>query len=100
MYDAFTPFSMGPRGCAGKAMAYMEMGLTLAKTLWYLDFEMPRDSDKLSHVGEGIEGNTDGRGRKLEFQVKDQFSSVHDGLYLVFHPRGERWMELHRVPDV
>jgi len=92
MYDAFTPFSIGPRGCAGKSMAYLEMSLTLAKTLWYLDFE--RTSGQKDRIGEGIPGNKNGRGRKLEFQVKDQFGSLHDGPFLVFRPRGDKWKEL------
>jgi cytochrome P450 len=96
MHDAFSPFSTGPRGCAGKAMAYLEMSLVLAKTFWYLDFERP--SGKLDRVGEGDPRNTNGRGRKLEFQVKDQFGSLHDGPYLVFRPRGEMWKELDDPP--
>lgn len=40
MREAFNPFSMGPRGCAGKSMAYLEASLVLAKTLWYFDFEV------------------------------------------------------------
>jgi cytochrome P450 len=39
MREAFAPFSIGPRGCAGKAMAYLESSLVLAKTLWFFDFE-------------------------------------------------------------
>ncbi|XDG07561.1 hypothetical protein ABKA04_007176 [Annulohypoxylon sp. FPYF3050] len=37
--EAFAAFSIGPRACAGKSMAYLEMSLVLAKTLWYFDFE-------------------------------------------------------------
>ncbi|KUJ11448.1 cytochrome P450 [Mollisia scopiformis] len=92
MYDAFSPFSIGSRGCAGKAMAYMEISLALAKTLWYLDFERP--SGKEDKVGEGIPGNRHGRGRKLEFQGKDQFGSLHDGPFLVFRPRADVQKEL------
>ncbi len=35
MQDAFSPFSVGSRSCAGKAMAYLEASLVVAKTLWY-----------------------------------------------------------------
>lgn len=94
MYDAFTPFSSGPRGCAGKAMAYLEASLTIVKTFWYLDFERPTNNRKVDQVGEGVEGKTDGRGRKLEFQVKDHFSSVHNGPNLVFKLRGDEWKSL------
>jgi cytochrome P450 len=83
MHDAFTPFSIGARGCGGKAMAYMEASLTLAKTLWYLDFQRP-DNARLDHVGEETSGLGDG---KPEFKVKDQFSSAHRGPNLVFRVR-------------
>lgn len=39
MADAFVPFMTGARGCAGKTMAYMEIGLVIAKTIWYLGLE-------------------------------------------------------------
>lgn len=31
-------FSLGNPACAGKAMAYMELSLTVAKVLWCFDF--------------------------------------------------------------
>ena len=83
MYDAFTPFSVGARGCGGKAMAYAETSLVLAKTLWYLDFGRP-DTARLDHVGESMSGLS---GAKAEFGVRDQFSSVHEGPNLVFKIR-------------
>lgn len=33
MHSVFVPFSVGPRACAGKSMAYLEMSLVVAKTL-------------------------------------------------------------------
>lgn len=33
MRQAFVPFALGDRARAGKAMAYLESGLTIAKTL-------------------------------------------------------------------
>ena len=36
---AFVPFALGDRGCAGKAMGYLESSLTVAKKFWYFDFE-------------------------------------------------------------
>jgi hypothetical protein len=83
MYDAFTPFSIGSRGCGGKAMAYLEASLTLAKTLWYLDFRRPEDI-AISKVGESRSGMSGGM---PVFQVKDQFSSAHKGPILVFKLR-------------
>ncbi|KAK8065057.1 hypothetical protein PG997_011804 [Apiospora hydei] len=89
---AFCPFSVGPRGCAGKSMAYMESSLVIAKTLWYFDFRIA-DGD-IGRSGEGRTGRTDGRGRVDEFQIWDSFGSTHLGPNLVFEPRGELWKEI------
>jgi len=94
MYDAFTPFSMGSRGCAGKAMAYQEISLALAKTLWYLDFEQPANNIKTHR-----KGNTVGEGREKEFYVLDQFSSVHQGPNLTFRLRKGAREELIGTDD-
>jgi cytochrome P450 len=92
MNDAFTAFSVGPRGCAGKAMAYMEASLTMAKMLWYCDFE--RSQGSLDKVGSGGAGKGQGREREKEFQLNDIMVSTHDGPYLLFKPRNEAWKEL------
>jgi averantin hydroxylase len=34
------PFSLGPRGCIGRNLAYAEMRLILAKVLWNFDLEL------------------------------------------------------------
>ncbi|KAJ6005164.1 hypothetical protein N7451_003108 [Penicillium sp. IBT 35674x] len=34
---ASQPFSLGPRGCIGRHLSYMEMRLILGKLLWYFD---------------------------------------------------------------
>ncbi|KAI0470597.1 cytochrome P450 [Xylariaceae sp. FL0804] len=76
MHDAFAAFSVGSRGCAGKSMAYMEVSLALAKTLWYFDFELATGG--LGKIGLGQEG---------EFRLHDVFTSTHDGPYLIFRAR-------------
>ncbi|KAI0114209.1 cytochrome P450 [Hypoxylon sp. NC0597] len=50
-YDAFAAFSIGPRGCAGKPTAYLELSLALAKIIWYFDFETA--PGKLGDIGLG-----------------------------------------------
>ena len=35
---AFRPFSLGPRGCIGKDLSYLEMRLMLARMIWNFDF--------------------------------------------------------------
>ncbi|KAF3042045.1 hypothetical protein E8E11_003375 [Didymella keratinophila] len=38
--DAFQPFSLGPRACIGINLAYLEIRVILAKTVWQYDFEL------------------------------------------------------------
>ncbi|ROW18107.1 hypothetical protein VPNG_00185 [Cytospora leucostoma] len=85
-HGALGAFSTGPRGCAGKAMAYLESSLVLAKTIFYFDFEPA--AGELGRVGEGTPGARDGRDKVSEFQIYDIFTARHDGPYLTFHPRG------------
>lgn len=89
MDDAFTPFSIGSRGCGGKAMAYQETGIAIAKTLWYLDFERPAHDTKADQIGETMHN-----GGKPELRAIDQFGSVHVGPNLLFKVRDGAWDEL------
>lgn len=95
MRRAHAPFALGDRGCAGKAMAYLEISLMLAKTLWYFDFE--RAAGEAGELGcggcKGVKGEA-GRQRKDEFQLYDIVTAAHDGPLLTFVPRGELWREL------
>ncbi|KAI1114907.1 cytochrome P450 [Nemania sp. NC0429] len=87
MGEAFIPFSFGETMCLGKTMAYMEMSLVLAKTLWYFDFKQaPGEAGKL---GGGGPGGWDGglRDRVDEFQLYDAFVGEHNGPNLTFIPR-------------
>ncbi|KAM7184614.1 Cytochrome P450 [Naviculisporaceae sp. PSN 640] len=94
MNSAFCPFSLGARGCAGKAMAYLEISLVVAKTLWYFDFE-PAEGE-IGRTGCGHAKNSRiGRGRPDEFQLYDIFSSTHNGPVLTFEKRDEFWRELN-----
>ncbi|KAI1273439.1 cytochrome P450 [Xylaria sp. FL0933] len=92
MYKAFTPFSIGYRGCAGKAMAYLETSLVIAKTLWHFNFKAA--PGRLGEVGGGILGRADGRGRPDEYQLYDVIAGEHDGPYLVFSPRDNVCVDL------
>ncbi|KAI5923212.1 cytochrome P450 [Camillea tinctor] len=83
-YDAFAPFSIGTRGCAGKAMAYLETSLVLAKVFWYMDFE----------AVPGREGMVGVRVQEGEYPIHDLFVVTHDGPYLVCHPRDGARLEL------
>lgn len=68
---AFVPFSTGSRSCAGKAMAYQEVSLTLARTVWHFEFEQA--------TGYATDA--------AEFELQDIFTATHDGPYLNFRPR-------------
>ena len=92
MRAAFAPFALGETGCLGKAMAYHEMSLVVAKTLWYFDFE--RAQGEAGRLGEGQPGSTDGRDRVEEYQLFDLAVADHDGPNLVFTPREDYWREL------
>jgi hypothetical protein len=73
-------------------MAYHEMSLVVAKTLWYFDFEKaPGEPGKLE---EGHPGSRDGRDRVSEYQLYDLAVADHDGPNLVFTPTEEYWQEL------
>lgn len=92
MKRSWAPFSMGDRSCAGKSMAYLEMSLVVAKTIWYFDFE--KAPGEAGRLGEGWPGRTDGRGRIDGFQLYDSIVVGHEGPNLVFTPRGEFYREL------
>ncbi|KAF4636423.1 hypothetical protein G7Y89_g1665 [Cudoniella acicularis] len=82
---AFNPFSLGPRGCAGKTMAYMELCNTLGRAIWYMDFR--RADGPLGLVGAGSSDDKNGRNRVDEFQLQDHLTSSHDGPYIQFSVR-------------
>ena len=84
---AFIPFTLSARVCAGKAMAYREVGLTVAKTLWYFDFECPSGDGAAQADARCTNDNG-------EFFLEDVFTCVHKGPYLTFKTRGNFWREL------
>ncbi|KAI0406095.1 cytochrome P450 [Xylaria palmicola] len=97
MRTAFAPFALGETGCLGKAMAYHEISLVIAKTLWYFDFE--RDPGEAGNLGEGSPGRKDGRHLKEEYQLYDLSVADHHGPSLVFTIRGKVGKELRSKPE-
>ncbi|KAI1351017.1 cytochrome P450 [Xylaria sp. FL0043] len=84
---AFTPFSLGPRSCMGRSMAYLELSLIVAKVLWHLDFT--RAPDEAGRLGESTYWKLRGwRERTDEYQTYDIFGAIHQGPCLIFKPRG------------
>lgn len=79
--SAFCPFSVGPRGCIGKGLAYTEMTSTLARTMFLYDMRM---AVGVEDPGEGRAGNEWGRHRPGEFQLVDTFTSAKNGPMVEF----------------
>lgn len=92
MRKAFIPFLVGDRGCAGKTMAYTEASLTLARSLWFFDFE--KAPGEKGEIGGGNAGKWKGRGRPDEYQLGDIIVTSHEGPNLVFKKRGDHCKEL------
>ncbi|KAI1439462.1 cytochrome P450 [Annulohypoxylon stygium] len=90
--DAFASFSIGPRGCAGKAMAYLEISLVVAKILCYFNFKaVARNGEARTREIRTANGNE----RAEVFELLDNFTSSHDGPYLEFQQREEYCKELN-----
>lgn len=82
--SAFCPFSLGPRGCIGKGLAYVEMSITLARTLWLYDV---RRAVGVLDTAEGREGAEWGRDRSHEMQLTDTFTSLKKGVMVDLRKR-------------
>ncbi|KAK3348761.1 cytochrome P450-like protein [Lasiosphaeria hispida] len=82
--SAFCAFSVGPRGCIGKGLAYIEMTITLARVLFLYDV---RRAQGVEDPGEGREGAEWGRHRSGEFQLVDTFTSLKTGPMVEFRRR-------------
>ncbi|OJD34005.1 cytochrome p450 monooxygenase [Diplodia corticola] len=85
LHDVFNPFSVGPRGCIGKPMAYLELSLALARLVWAWDMRLA--PGELGKVGAGAKGMGTGREREGEFQLEDIFVSNKVGPMAQFRPR-------------
>ena len=81
--SAFCPFSIGPRGCIGKGLAYVELMTSLARTVYLYEMRLARGTT----LGEGNAELEDGRRRKGEYQLKDSFTSIKDGPLVEFKER-------------
>ena len=82
--SAFCPFSIGPRGCIGKGLAYVEMTTTLARVLFMYDL---RRAVGVSDPAEGMPGAEWGREKPGEMQLVDTFTSLKDGVMVEFRKR-------------
>ncbi|KAJ5825239.1 Cytochrome P450 [Penicillium riverlandense] len=69
---AFCPFSIGPRGCIGKSMAFMEMRVTLARLVFLFEMALA------DRVGEDDQGH---------LALVDHFTSAKNGPNVAFRRR-------------
>ena len=65
-HSAFCPFSVGPRGCIGKGLAYVELSVTLARVLFAFDMRLTPGTS----VGEGRPDLEVGRRRIMGVSVE------------------------------
>jgi cytochrome P450 len=82
--EAMCAFSLGPRGCVGKKLAYMEMKFAIASLLWTYDVMEAPDAGQ---NGGGDPALEEGRRRRGEFQLFDCFGSDREGPVLCFRRR-------------
>ena len=82
---ALKPFSLGPRACAGRSLAILELSLTTEKILWALDFR--RAKGPSGCLGEGKPGAPVGSHRINEYQLISHITSSGKGPRLQFRQR-------------
>lgn len=83
--SAFCPFSLGPRGCVGKGMAYKELSIILARMIYI--FDMRISPGTIAGEGNPSLGIESLRHRKREFQGLDKFVLKADGPMVEFKLR-------------
>lgn len=69
--ETFSVFSLGPRACIGKSMAYMELLITVARVVWLFEFRLI----------DGGMGNISSGDKEREgiFEISDYFVAEKDG---------------------
>ena len=83
-HSAFCAFSVGRAACVGKTLAYQEMSLILARTIWLFEIRLR------GRVGEGSATLGKSRERADEFQTWEGFASSHKGPMVEFKKRLEK----------
>ena len=72
--SAFCPFSIGPRGCIGKGVAYLELSVALARTLFLYDMRLANGED----IGRAPDG---------QYELSDIFVARKNGPIVQFRTR-------------
>jgi cytochrome P450 len=87
--SAFTPFSIGHRGCIGKNLAYVELTIAVARAV--SRFEMEEVEGWMGKAEEEIWGKDGGRlsVKEGEYRVRDGFVAKKDGPWVRFRERSQ-----------
>ena len=72
---AFCPFSIGPRWCIGKSLAYLEVSTTLARTVWLYDIRLVGGKENVR------------KGEIAKYALEDCFIAQKDGPMVEFRKR-------------
>ena len=83
--SAFSAFSIGPVGCVGKNLAYLELMVTIARVIWTFDIKDVSDAT-LEPPKENYLGKYKAHARS-EYLLRDRFTSWKDGPMLSFRAR-------------
>ena len=83
--SAFCAFSVGPRGCVGKQLAYNEMTVMTCRILWLCEMRLAPGST----MGEGGPDRGIGRERVDEYQLHEFFTSHREGPLVQFKLRSD-----------
>lgn len=90
---AYTPFSIGSRGCIGKALALMELRLVLGRMVWEWEVEgvwgVEGKGEKWDggFRWEGLGGKGQEEGYEGEFRIFDHFTTRKEGPVVRFEKR-------------
>lgn len=83
--SAFCPFSLGPRACVGKGMAYKEITIVIARLIWL--YEMRLAPGRSEGEGNPEACVQSGRHRVNEYQGQDMFVLKANGPIVEFKLR-------------
>ncbi|KAF8470731.1 cytochrome P450 [Kalaharituber pfeilii] len=84
---AFTPFSIGSRGCIGKSLAMMEMRLVLGRMMWGWDVEGVEGVEGKSECWRGGYRWEGEGGIEEEYRIFDHFTARKEGPVIEFKRR-------------
>ncbi|ANB11684.1 hypothetical protein AWJ20_4505 [Sugiyamaella lignohabitans] len=98
--SAFAPFSVGSRGCIGRSLAYVELEMAVARTVFMYDFKTVTDGEygdgkygigysSFLDIPPGDELLRDGE-HETAFRIWDHFASFKDGPLVRFEPASEK----------